>query len=135
MVNDAKSHAEDDKKFKELVNLRNQADSTIHSCEKSLQDLDSELSDSEKTGIKQSIDELKDALKNNDKELIETKLKTLTDASASMAERVYAKKAASEGAGHETSQDSTTEQQSQQTPDDTVVDAEFEEVKDDDKKK
>jgi molecular chaperone DnaK len=131
MVKDAKSHAEEDKKFKELADLRNQADSMIHSCEKSMKDLESELSEEEKKGIETAISELKEAIQGNDKAQIEEKLKILTDASAKMAERVYAKKSSE---GQEQAQ--TQQEQPQESPkaEEGVVDAEFEEVKDEDKK-
>lgn len=131
MVKDAEAHAEEDKKFKELAEIRNQADSLIHSSEKSLKDLDTELSDDEKKGIETAISELKEAVKGNDKAEIESKLSVLTEASGKMAERVYAKKSA-EGQP----KDSAAEPQ-QEKADEGVVDAEFEEVKDeakDDKK-
>ena len=129
MVNDAKTHAEDDKTFKELVALRNQADNIIHSSEKSLKDLAGDLSEDESKGIESAIADLKEAMKGNDKAEIEAKLSVLTEASGKMAERVYAKKSAEEGqAGGETA--STSEQKNK---DDGVVDAEFEEVKDEDK--
>lgn len=127
MVNDAKAHAEDDKKFKELAELRNQADNMIHSTEKSLKDLEKELQDDEKSNIESAITALKDALKANDKEEIQEKLNALTEVSGKMAERVYAQKSASEQA-HPAGEASST------TKEEGVVDAEFEEVKDDDKK-
>lgn len=129
MVKDAKAHAEEDKKFKELADIRNQADSLIHSSEKSLKDLATELSDDEKKGIETAISELKEAVKGNDKAHIESKLSVLTDASAKMAERIYAKKSAEgQPQGH-----AEPEQESGKA-DERVVDAEFEEVKEDDKK-
>ena len=130
MIKDAQSHAEEDKVFKELVDLRNQADSMIHTSEKSLKDLENELSEEEKKGIETAISELKDALKANEKAQIEEKLSVLTGASSKMAERVYAKKAA-EGQAHE---GSAQPEHASDKKDDSVVDAEFEEVKDDDKK-
>ncbi len=131
MVKDAQSHAEEDKKFKELAELRNQADSLIHSCEKSMKDLAEELSEDEKKGIETAVAELKEAVQGTDKAEIEAKVKTLTDASAKMAERVYAKKSA-EG---QAQQGSAQEAPAHESPkaDDGVVDAEFEEVKDDKK--
>ncbi|USQ13362.1 molecular chaperone DnaK [Legionella lytica] len=131
MVKDAQSHVEEDKKFKELAELRNQADSLIHSCEKSVKDLAEELSDDEKKGIETAVAELKEAVQGTDKAEIEAKLKTLTDASAKMAERVYAKKSA-EG---QTQQGGAPEEPAHESAkaDDGVVDAEFEEVKDDKK--
>lgn len=130
MVKDAQSHAEEDKKFKELVDIRNQADSLIHSSEKSLKDLEAELSDEEKKGIETAIAELKDAIKANEKAQMEEKLAVLTTASGKMAERVYAKKAAEGQAQAGAAEQSSTAKKA----DDGVVDAEFEEVKDDDKK-
>lgn len=129
MVKDAQSHAEEDKVFKELVELRNQADGMIHSSEKSLKDLADELSDDEKKDIETAISELKDAVKANEKAQIEEKLAVLTTASSKMAERVYAKKAA-EGQPQE---GAAQQEQASEKSDEGVVDAEFEEVKDDKK--
>ncbi|MFO2484076.1 molecular chaperone DnaK [Legionella pneumophila serogroup 9] len=130
MVKDAQSHAEEDKKFKEMAELRNQADSLIHSCEKSMKDLADELSEDEKKGIETAISELKEAVQGTDKARIEDKLKVLTDASAKMAERIYAKKS-SEG---QAAQGQTQSQESAKPAEEGVVDAEFEEVKEEDKK-
>ena len=130
MVKDAAAHAEEDKKFKELVEVRNQADSLIHSSEKSLKDLENDLTDDEKKGIETAISDLKEALKTNEKAQIEDKLSILTDASAKMAERIYAKKSA-EG---QPAPEANAEEASAAQPDAGVVDAEFEEVKDNDKK-
>lgn len=131
MVKDAQSHAEEDKKFKEMADLRNQADGLIHSCEKSMKDLADEMSDDEKKGIETAISELKEAVQGTDKVHIEEKLKVLTDASAKMAERIYAKQSAgaqsAPGAEH-------AHESSAKPADEGVVDAEFEEVKEDDKK-
>lgn len=132
MVNDAKSHAEEDKKFKEMTELRNQADSLIHSCEKSMKDLAAELAEDEKTGIEKAITELKEAVQGSDKAQIEEKLKVLSDASAKMAERVYAKKA-SEGQAAQGHAQEKAQSHESAPADESVVDAEFEEVKDDKK--
>ena len=132
MVKDAQAHAEEDQKFKELVDLRNQSDSMIHNCEKSLKDLADELAADEKTGIETAIAELKEATAGTDKAKIEEKLKVLTDASAKMAERIYAKKGAEAGAeGAAAGEQGAADAQSEKPADDSVVDAEFEEVKDD----
>lgn len=134
MVKDAQAHSEEDKKFKEMADLRNQADSLIHNSEKSLKDLEGELADDEKKGIESAISELKEAVKGSDKAEIEAKLKVLTEASGKMAERVYAKKAA-EGQAHEgAASDAAQPQESSAKSDEGVVDAEFEEVREDDKK-
>ena len=130
MVKDAQSHAEEDKKFKELAELRNQADGLIHSSEKSLKDLAAELSDDEKKGIETAITELKEAVQGSDKAQIESKLSVLTDASGKMAERVYAKKSA-EG---QAQQGDAQQPEESAKVDVSVVDAEFEEVKEDEKK-
>ncbi len=128
MVKDGQSHAEEDKKFKELIDVRNHADSLLHSTEKSLKDLEGELSDDEKKGIETAVADLKEAIKSNEKAQIEEKLSVLTNASSKMAERVYAKKAASESAQAQ----ATQPEDIAATPDSNgVVDAEFEEVKDD----
>ncbi|WED43497.1 molecular chaperone DnaK [Legionella cardiaca] len=131
MVKDAKAHAEEDKKFKEMADIRNQADSLIHSSEKSMKDLEGELSADEKSSIETAITELKEAMKGNDKAQIEDKLKVLTNVSGKMAERVYAKKTAETQSEtpHETK---ATEEPAKQA-DEGVVDAEFEEVQDDKK--
>lgn len=136
MVKDAQAHAEEDKKFKELADIRNQADSLIHNSEKSLRDLEGEMSDDEKKGIETAITELKEALKGNDKAQIEDKLKVLTEASSKMAERVYAKKSAESqtAAGAAPNADAQQAGSSSTKADEGVVDAEFEEVNDNDKK-
>jgi molecular chaperone DnaK len=131
MVKDAQSHVEEDKKFKEMAELRNQADGLIHSCEKSMKDLATELADDEKQGIEKAIAELKEAIQGADKAQIEDKLKVLTEASSKMAERVYAKKAAEGQAQQEGAQQEQAHESAHS--DDGVVDAEFEEVKDDKK--
>ncbi|KTD21348.1 molecular chaperone DnaK [Legionella londiniensis] len=130
MIKDAKSHAEEDKKFKELVELRNQADSLIHSSEKSVKDLEGELSEEEKKSIETAISELKEAMKSNDKAQIEDKLKVLSNASQKMAERIYAKKSAESQPKPESAQ-----KESAKAADEGIVDAEFEEVKEEDKNK
>lgn len=130
MVKDAQSHAEEDKKFKEMAELRNQADSLIHSCEKSMKDLANDLSEDEKKGIETAISELKEAVQGTDKARIEDKLKVLTDASAKMAERIYAKKSSEGQADQGQAQAHETEKPAEEG----VVDAEFEEVKEEDKK-
>ena len=125
MIDDAKAHVEDDKKFKELIDLRNKADGMIHNAEKSLKDLEDELAADEKTNIETSIAELREALKGSDQAQIEAKLNTLTEVSSKMAERVYAKQAQQ---GQEAAPEDTAAK-----PEESVLDAEFEEVKDDKK--
>ncbi|HBB53382.1 MAG TPA: molecular chaperone DnaK [Legionellales bacterium] len=126
MIDDAKAHVEDDKKFKEMIELRNKADSMIHNSEKSLKDLEAELSADEKTNIENAISELREAIKGSDQALIEEKLNALTEVSSKMAERIYAKQAQAGQAAPEAAD-------AEQKPDESVLDAEFEEVKDDKK--
>ena len=131
MVKDAEAHAEEDRKFHELVGARNQADNMMHSVTKSMKEAGDKVSADEKAAIEKSIEALKEALKGNDKDLIEAKTKDLTDASAKMAERLYA----AQGAQGQQGQPEQQAHQEKPADDkgDTVVDAEFEEVKDDKK--
>ncbi|VAX00576.1 Chaperone protein DnaK [hydrothermal vent metagenome] len=123
MVKDAEAHADEDKKFHEMVDIRNQADSLIHNTKKSMDELGDKLEAEEKTNIDAAIVALEEALKADDKEAIEAKTAALGEASGKMAERLYAEKAAEGG-------DAAGEQTASA---DDVVDAEFEEVNDDKK--
>ncbi len=127
MIKDAEAHAEEDKKLHDLVNARNQAESMIHATQKSLEEMGDKVEADEKAGIEAAITELQEVLKGDDKELIEEKTKALTDASSKMAEKMYAQSAEGAEAGQ-------AEEASSEAPGEDVVDAEFEEVKDDDKK-
>ncbi len=129
MVRDAEANAEDDKKFHELVNTRNQADGTLHSVEKSLKEAGDKVSAADRASIQSSIDALKAVIKSDDKDAIEARTKDLTDASSKLAEIMQAAGAGAGNAGQADQQ-----QSSDHAADDNVVDAEFEEVKDDDKK-
>ncbi|TAN71411.1 MAG: molecular chaperone DnaK [Methylobacter sp.] len=128
MIKDAEAHADEDRKLTQLVSARNHADGMIHATEKSLKELGDQVSADEKTSIEHAIEALKAVLKGDDKEAIEAKTHDLTELSGKLAERVYAQKSASEGEA------SGAHASSEHTADDGVVDAEFEEVKDDDKK-
>jgi molecular chaperone DnaK len=130
MVKDAKAHADEDKKFKALAEIRNQADSLIHSSEKSMIDLAAELAEDEKKEIENNIAALKEAMKANDQADIEAKLSSLTTASQKLSERVYAKKAAEAQAGS----GETPQKEDESKANEGVVDAEFEEVHEEDKK-
>ncbi len=128
MVKDAEAHAEEDKKFQQLAQARNQADNMIHAVRKSMEELgDDKLEAGEKEGIEAAIKDLEEAMKGDDKEAIEAKTKALTDASAKMAERMYAQQGA-EGAAEAAAGGADSGAGGK---DDDVVDAEFEEVKDD----
>ena len=126
MVQDAEAHAEEDRKFRELVDVRNQADGLVHATEKSLEDLGEQVDGGERATIESAINDLKDALKGEDKDVIEAKSKALAEASASLAQKAYEQQAAQQGDGADASGDTGKSA-------DDAVDAEFEEV-DDDKK-
>ncbi len=126
MIKEAEAHAEEDRKTRELVDARNQADALIHGAEKGLAELGDKVSGEERAAIETAVNDLKAVLKNDDKTVIDAKAKALADASGKMAERLYAAKNEAGAA------------QGQQAPGgqpnggkDDVVDAEFEEVKKD----
>jgi molecular chaperone DnaK len=130
MVKDAESHAEEDKRFQELVTARNQADTMIHATEKSLKEMGDKVESEERSRIEQAISDLKEAIKGDDKAVIEQKTQTVAEASGKLAERLYAQQGAASGAA----QTGGKEQASTATAgNEDVVDAEFEEV--DDKKR
>ncbi|NOS75972.1 MAG: molecular chaperone DnaK [Methyloglobulus sp.] len=126
MIKDAELHADEDRKLKDLISARNQADGMIHATEKSLKDLGDQVAADEKSAIESAIEALKEAVKGDDKDAIEAKTNSLAEVSGKLAERVYAQKSAGEGDDSGSS--------SSKKADDGVVDAEFEEVKEDDKK-
>jgi molecular chaperone DnaK len=126
MVRDAEVHAEEDRKFNELITARNSADQMIHAVEKSMKDLASDIQDEEKTQIETAIAELREAVKGSDKEAIEAKTQALAAVSAKLAERAYAKA----GGGDAGSGDSGGGAGGSASADSDVVDAEFTEVKD-----
>jgi molecular chaperone DnaK len=125
MVTDAEVHAAEDAKFRELAETHNQADALVHATEKSLSELGDKVEPEDRASIESALSELKDALKGDSKEKIETKLKALSEASAGMAQKLYAEQQA---AGEDSGSDAGA------GPDENIVDAEFEEVDDDDKK-
>jgi molecular chaperone DnaK len=129
MVKDAEAHAEEDRKFHELIDVRNQADGLIHATNKSLSDLGDKVEASEKKDIEAAIEALQEAMKGDDKAAIEAKTSELGEKSGKLAERVY-KQQSEQGAA----EDATDSQGDAGTAGDDVVDAEFEEVKDADRK-
>jgi molecular chaperone DnaK len=133
MVQDAEAHKEEDRKFHELVGTRNQADSLIHAVTKSLVEAGDKVSSDEKSRIESAISELKEALKSDDKSLIESKIQSLTEASSKLAEQMNAQQQTQQTAG-EGEQQAQAEPESAKKPDENVVDAEFEEIKDKDEK-
>ncbi|MGQ0622042.1 MAG: molecular chaperone DnaK [Panacagrimonas sp.] len=126
MVKDAEIHAEDDRKFNELITARNQAEQLIHGVEKSMKDLASDMQDDEKKQIEDAMANLREATKGSDKDDIDAKTRKLAEASAKLAERAYAKSGGGAGPGAASGTASGAK-------DSDVVDAEFTEVKDDKK--
>ena len=124
MVSDAEANADNDKKFEELVNARNTADTLIHGCKKTLEESKDKVSEDEKSAIEAAISELEEALKGDDKDSIEEKTKALTDASSSMAQRLYA-----EQQQESQEADQANDSDNQGSNEENVVDADFEEVK------
>ena len=131
MIKDAEAHAGEDKKLRELVDTRNAADGMIHATEKSIKDLGDKVDEGEKATAEAAIAELKEAVKGDDKELIEAKTTALTEVASKIAEKAYAQQA--EAAGTE-SAGAGEAGSAQADSGEEVVDAEFEEVKDSDKK-
>ena len=128
MVKDAEAHADEDKKFHELVGARNQADTMIHATRKSMEEIgDDKLEAGEKEAIEKAIAELEEVMKGSDKDAIEAKTKALAEASGKMAERMYSQQGA---AGAAPGGDAGGAEAGAKKADDDVVDAEFEEVKD-----
>ncbi|MCB1682895.1 MAG: Hsp70 family protein, partial [Pseudomonadales bacterium] len=128
MVRDAEAHSEEDARFEEMVGLRNQADGLIHAARKTVKDAGDQASEEEKSAIESAASALEESIKGSDKADIEAKIQALSEASASLAQKMYAAQA--EQAGADGAGDAGTDS----NPDDNTVDAEFEEVKDDDKK-
>jgi len=126
MIKDAEAHSADDKKFEELITARNTADGLVHATKKTLTEAGDKASDEEKDAINNAISALEEALKGDDIAEIEAKTKDLTDASTSLAQKLYAEQqAAGAEAGAEASDAAGGA--------DDAVDAEFEEVKEEEK--
>ena len=121
MIKDAEENAEGDKKFQELVTSRNMADSLIHSTKQTMEELKDEVSDDEKSAIETAITDLEEAMKGEDKEAIDDKVQALSEKAQPLAEKAQAKAGAAEGGAEANTTDAG----------DDVVDADFEEVKDD----
>jgi len=132
MVADAEAHAAEDAKFRELAETKNQADGLVHATEKSLAELGEKVDAEERARIESALSAVKDALKGDNKDTIDAKLKALSEASASMAQKLYAEQQA--GAADGDAGDAAAQGTAGATPDENIVDAEFEEVDDDDKK-
>ena len=132
MVRDAEAHAEEDKRFRELVETRNKADGLIHAVEKSLQGLGDKVEAGERAKVESAVSDLRTALKGDDRNVIEKKSEALAQASAGIAQRAHAAEGggagaagadATAGAGDGSGAGAGAGRED-------VVDAEFEEVKD-----
>src|SRR5689334_20505455 len=133
MVRDAEAHAEEDKRFRELVDTRNKADGMVHSVEKTLKDLGDKVDAGERGRIESALSDVRTALKGDDKGVIEKKTEALAQAAQSIAQRAYADAgAAGAGAAGGAGPDATAGSAggSSAGGKEDVVDAEFEEVKD-----
>ena len=121
MVKDAEANADADKKFEELVQVKNLGENLVHSCKKTLEEAKDKVEESEKESIEKGIAELEEALKTEDKENIDKKIKSLSEASTPLAQRLYEEQAkeAQEASGDADTKDKNTD----------AVDADFEEVK------
>jgi len=123
MISDAESNAEEDQKYRELVDIKNQGDQLVHATEKSLEELGEKVTTEERSNVEAAIGELKEALKGDDKDTIETKVKNLSEASVSIAQKAFEE--AQAAANTESESDDS------QSTDENVVDAEYEEVDND----
>jgi len=117
MIKDAETHAEEDKKFQELITARNMADSLVHSTKQTLEELKDEISDEEKTTIESAVNELEESIKGEDKDDIDAKVQNLSEKAQVLAQKAQ-EKASSENPEADNGK-----------ADEDVVDADFEEVK------
>jgi molecular chaperone DnaK len=132
MVGDAEANAEEDKKFRELVAARNKADATIHTVEKALTDVGEKISEDERKAATESVAAVKAAIAGDDREDIERKTQALETASTALLQKMYEQSAASASAGAGATGGTGGRAEA---PKDDVLDAEFEEVKESDRKK
>jgi len=132
LIKDAELHAEDDKKKRELVDARNAADALIYSTEKSVKDLGDKVDSETKSKVENAISPLKKAMEGEDTAEIKRLSEELTQVSHKLAEAMY-KQASQEAGPQPDAGQENTDQPGAATPDDDVVDADFEEVKDDKK--
>lgn len=128
LVREAEMHSDDDKKKKDLIEARNQADSMAYSVEKNVKEFGDKIDAGEKAKIEAAIARVKKAIEGDDLNEIKSAQEELTNASHKLAEAMYAKSAGSEG-GPQGGQQAGGQQQAGRKKDDDVVDADFEEVK------
>ena len=127
MVKDAEAHAEEDKKFEALVQTRNMGENLVHSCKKTLEEAGDKAEPEEKEAIEKGISELEEVLKSDDKDQIDEKIKALSEASASLAQKLY-----QEQQDKDSAQDNEPAEEGDASDSD-AVDADFEEVKEEEK--
>jgi len=129
MVGDAEAHAEEDKKFRELVGARNKADATVHTVEKAIKDAGDKASEEEKKSASEAIAAVKTAMSGDDREEIERRTQALEQASSALLQKMYQQSAGTPGG------DAGAAPGNAEAKKDDVMDAEFEEVKENDRKK
>jgi molecular chaperone DnaK len=129
MVSDAEAHAEEDKKFRELVESRNRADQLVHGVEKSLKDLGDKVDGGERAKVESALSDLRGVLKGDDKAAIDKKAEALMAAASNIAQQAQAAQGGS-GAGPGPGPDASAGDSPKAKANDDAVDAEFEEVKD-----
>jgi len=127
MVKDAEAHAEEDKKFEALVQTRNMGENLVHSCKKTLEEAGDKAEADEKEAIEKGISELEEVLKSDDKDQIDEKIKALSEASASLAQKLY-----QEQQDKDSAQNNEPAEEGDASDSD-AVDADFEEVKEEEK--
>jgi len=127
MVKDAEAHAEEDEKFEALVQTRNMGENLVHSCKKTLEEAGDKAEPEEKEAIEKGISELEEVLKSDDKDQIDEKIKALSEASASLAQKLY-----QEQQDKASAQDNEPAEEGDASDSD-AVDADFEEVKEEEK--
>ena len=123
MVKDAEENAADDQKFEDLVQARNTADGLAHAAKKTLEEAGDKATEEEKSAIEDGIKQVEEAVQGDDKEAIDAAAKALSEASSGLAQKMYAEQSAS-----------GEQAEGEQPAGDDAMDAEFEEVKDDDAK-
>jgi molecular chaperone DnaK len=131
MVRDAEQHAEEDKKKREMVDLKNQGDSLVYNCEKVLNESGDKISPEDKTTVEDAVKDVKEKMEGDDPEALKASIEALTQAFHKVSEHLYQQNPEGAEAGDQTTTEEPTENASKKDDDDDVVDAEFEEVKED----
>ncbi len=138
LVKEAQAHTEEDKKRREIVEVRNQADNLIYTTEKNLTEHGEKIAEEERTKITQAVEDMKKAMEGDDVGTMKFAMEALTTASHKLAEEMYKKTSAEAAAGASTTSNNSSDSSSDETTgssahDEKVVDAEFEEVEKDKK--